>query len=384
MTKETSGRSFRSGDIDRLVATYAPIGRQHKRRRRVRTVSAACGVTLFASAGAWLATTGSPSLDQLQERLRGLLPAMPRPEESAREMQGYPEQRDFALKIERLEQQIAAIQAEKRSLESQRSAIAEQSAMLDQLLQETNGKQAGLEARASQGSQLDHEIAAIAAQRQALEQRWTQFEAQGELLAMEIVAVNAQRKELANQRQQIERQREELAELMERADRLYRRNADATEVEAIQEPAPEATEASTFSTYTNNSLVVNNRELDTMRGGFRVGNGVDVSFGFAQTGSVNGVEQFTNSFSVKSLASGFQNSDMSNMNSVLLQNGGGNFVSAGVLDSLSESFGSIVQNTLDNQVISTTTIMDISLQNVPGSLQGMYGEQALTDSLGSF
>jgi len=111
---------------------------------------------------------------------------------------------------------------------------------------------------------------------------------------------------------------------------------------------------------------------------------MDISFGFSQTGSINGVDQFSNSFSIDSVASGFDDVDMSNMNSVVLQNGSGNFVSSSVLESLSDGFGNIIQNSLDDQVISTITTFDISLQNTPGTLQGMAGEMALMDTLGSF
>jgi len=121
-----------------------------------------------------------------------------------------------------------------------------------------------------------------------------------------------------------------------------------------------------------------------MRGGFSTGEGFDVSFGFAQTGSLNGVDQYTNSFKIDSMASGLADVDFSNMNSVLLQNGSGNFVSSGVLDSLSDSFGTVIQNTLDDQLISTTTVYDIDLHNVSDAIQGIYGEQAIIDSLSGY
>lgn len=193
--------------------------------------------------------------------------------------------------------------------------------------------------------------------------------------------MNAQRKELESQRQQIDRQQNELAEMLERADGLYRRNTKSDSTETNEETTTAAADEESY-TYTNNSLVVDNSELDGMRGGFSIGEGLDVSFGFEQTGSIDGVEQFSNSFTIDSVASGLDNVDMSNMNSVLLQNGTGNFVSASVLDSLSDSFGNIIQNTLDDQLISTTTIFDITLHNVPGTLQGLSAEQALMDSLG--
>ncbi|MBT8098312.1 MAG: hypothetical protein KJO82_01110, partial [Gammaproteobacteria bacterium] len=251
------------------------------------------------------------------------------------------------------------------------------------LLDAADTEQKHLKQRQDVGSQLDQEITAIAAQRKALEQRWAQFEAQGELLTMEIVAVNAQRKELEAQRLQIDRQQQVLDAMLERAHSLYRRNPESANPDPAQDARTRAIQDEDF-VYTENSLMVDNSQLDEMRGGFSIGDGLDVSFGFSQVGAVNGVEQFSNSFSVDSMSSGFSNVDMSNMNSVILQNGTGNFVSASVIDSLADSFGNIIQNTLNDQVISTTTTFDISLHNMPGTLQGLAGEQALQDSLGAF
>ena len=300
------------------------------------------------------------------------------------------ERTEFAGRLAELEHQIGGVKGQKQELELQLAEIREQGQRLALLLDEMDDAQQGLEVKQQHGSQLDEEIEAMAAQRDALARRWEQFEAQGQLLAMEIMAVNAQRKELESQRLMIDRQQRELAELLERAEGLYRRAAGSVDEKLTPEATSTATGSEPF-TYTYNSLVadandlvVDNGQLDQMRGGFSIGDGLDVSFGFTQTGAVNGVEQFSNSFSIDSMASGVDGVDMSNMNSVVLQNGSGNFVGPDVLDSLASSFGSIIQNTLDDQVISTTTIYDISLHNVPGTLQGLSGEQALMDSLGSF
>ncbi len=293
------------------------------------------------------------------------------------------ERAEITARIDDLESRLAAIQVRELDLEAQRAEFEQQSQRLASLLDATDSDQLDLQREKRQGSQLDEEIAAISAQRKALEARWDQFEAQGELLAMEIMAVNAQRKELEAQRRQIDRQRQELADLLERANGLYRSGTRSAGGDSAEDARTAAAEEGSFI-QTPNSLMVANSELDSMRGGFSIGEGLDVSFGFAQTGAVNGVEQFHNNFTIDSVGSGFDNIDMSNMNSVLLQNGDGNFVSTSVLDSLADSFGNIIQNTLDDQVISTTTIYDISLHNVPGAMQGLSGEQALMDSLGAF
>jgi len=293
------------------------------------------------------------------------------------------EKAQISAKFAELERQIDSVKTQKQDLESQRLRIDEQSEALAKLLNDVGSQQTDLEKRQQQGSQLDKEIAAIAAQRKALAERWSQFEAQGELLAMEIVAVNAQRKELEAQRQKIARQQQELAKLLEMAEKLYLLNAKT----AASQPGldSDATDVSDNTIdYTEDSLMVDNGELAEMRGGYRTGEGFDVSFGLTQTGSLNGVQQFSNSLTIDSMASGFSEKDVSDAGIVLLQNGSGNFVSSGVLDSLSDGFGSVIQNTLDDQHISTTTIYDFDLHNVSDAMEGIYGEQALIDSLSRY
>lgn len=383
MTTATSNQDSRALQLDRLVATYAQLGAQQKRRQKKRTALRIGRSVAIASAGLLLSIA---AVSLLQDLGSISAPGWATMRQSDVD-QIIHDRAEFTTKIARLEQQISSIQSQKRALELQRAEFMEQSALLAQMLEEAGSKQTDLEVQQQQGSQLDQEIAAISAQRKALEKRWEQFEAQGELLAMEIIAVNAQRKELESQRHQIDRQRLELAEMLERAQDLYRSNSSKASTagnEGTLDTTAAVADEDVFSTYTYDTLVVDTSELDSMRGGFSVGEGLDVSFGFTQTGSVNGVEQFSNSFTIDSVGSGLDNVDMSNMNSVLLQNGSGNIVSSGVLDSLSDTFGNVIQNTLDDQVISTTTVFDISLQNVSGTLQGLHGEQALIDSLGSF
>ena len=377
-TGESYPRSERAAKFDELVATYASRGARQRRQRSIRRVSVACGLATVIASGAILSmsdlgfTTVFTGDDSASE-MKNLAEATRLAEEKSR----------FVAKIAELEGQIELVKAQKQDLENQQVKFAEQSEALARLLNDVGSEQADLEKRQQHGSQLDQEIAAIAAQRKALEQRWTQFEAQGELLAMEIVAVNAQRKELESQRQQIDRQQRELAELLQRAEELYPHNARSADADSAQDSNTTAVNDDTL-VHNDDLLMVDNRKLDSMRGGFSTGEGFDVSFGFAQTGSLNGVDQYTNSFKIDSMASGLADVDFSNMNSVLLQNGSGNFVSSGVLDSLSDSFGTVIQNTLDDQLISTTTVYDIDLHNVSDAIQGIYGEQAIIDSLSGY
>lgn len=333
----------KNAQIDQLVARYAPLGARRKRRRRLRRASAAAGLMAGVAMAGWVYSVDVTMPD------------------------GF---RLTAAESER-------IGAERAALDRDRVAFA---AKLAELEQQIAAGQSALELRRDHGSQLDREIAAIAAQRKTLEERWGQFEAQGKRLATEIVAVSAQRKELEAQRRQIDRQQAQLAELLDRIDSTYRRIARDAETAARVQPIPEPAEQTSIVAAAG-SPVVGQGNLDDMRGGFTIGDKLDISFGFSQTGSINGVQQYTNHFTIDSMASDFTDVDFSNASTYVLQNGAGNFISGNVLDMAADTFGSIIQNTLDDQVISTTTTYDIGLHNMPGTLQGMQGEQALLDSL---
>ena len=373
-------------DLDTLVATYAPLGALQRRSQRRRHAALAGGCAALAAA---IAVVGYSYVSVL-DGINALRPASTT-DVTRDDIERLADDRaEFVARLTELERQIAGVQGQRHDLELQHGEIRRQSARVALLLEELDQDRQQAGAGQHHSARLDEELRAMAAQRDALAERWAQFEAQGELLAMEIMAVNAQRQELESQRRQIDQQQRELAELLDRAEGLYRRASGSIGAE----PTPEATSTQADSdayTYTYNSLVADaneliteNGQLDQMRGGFSIGDGLDISFGFTQTGAINGVEQYNNNFSVNSVASGFDNVDMTNMGAVLIQNGPGNFVSPDVLDSMANSFGSIIQNSLDDQVISTTTIYDISLHNVPGTLQGLSGEQALMDSLGSY
>ena len=386
MATSATDASLGALKLDALVATYAPIGvqkRQQARRRRgllaaagiastaVLTLLVAVDVSLPGGVTSWFAAPGaSLSADELQ-RLRD-------------------EQSLFASRLADLEQGIVEAREQKRLLELRQAELGEQSQRVALLLDQFDSAQTAAPVSQQPDSRLDRELAAMAEQREKLAARWAHFEAQGELLAMEITAVNVQRKELEAQRRQIDRQQRALAELLDRAEGLYRRAAGSVHEPVQVEPTTATTEATAY-TYTYNSLVADandmvadDGQLDRMRGGFSIGEGLDISFGFTQTGAINGVEQFNNHFTINSVGRGMDNVDLSNMNPVIVQNGTGNFVSPDVLDSMATSFGSIIQNTLDNQEITTTTTYDIALHNVPGTLQGLAGEQALLDSLSSY
>ncbi|NOR71528.1 MAG: hypothetical protein GQ532_17890 [Methylomarinum sp.] len=90
-------------------------------------------------------------------------------------------------------------------------------------------------------------------------------------------------------------------------------------------------------------------ELDALRGGFALANGVIIDFSFEKQVFQNGVESFSSYFEIPT-------------NISLVQNGALNFVS-GFSSSL---LTSIIQNNLDNQIIRTINTINIDISNLSG------------------
>ena len=151
-------RTHRAKKIDELVAVYASRGAQQRRQRFVRRASFAGGLALVVAGTAIVsmseirfttglaasdAATGSFSLADANQLAR--------------------EKAQIASKFAELERQIEAVKTQKQALESQQVKIVEQSEALAALLDDVGSQQTDLEKRRQQGSQLDQEIAAIAA-----------------------------------------------------------------------------------------------------------------------------------------------------------------------------------------------------------------------------
>lgn len=128
-------------------------------------------------------------------------------------------------------------------------------------------------------------------------------------------------------------------------------------------------------------MTVSDQTLDHMRGGFDPGNGLLVSFGITRATYINGslVTQTTLDFShindLTPVQAAQLNKQMASLN--LVQNGPGNTVQAqqgGV------NFGTIIQNTLDNQHIVNQTIINAS-SNSAGMIKSLNTLSTLQDSL---
>ena len=87
-------------------------------------------------------------------------------------------------------------------------------------------------------------------------------------------------------------------------------------------------------------------ELDSLRGGFSLGNGVIIDISFEKIIFKNGVKSFSSFFEFPK-------------NIPLVQNGALNFAT-----DFSNTINSIIQNNLDNQVIRTVNTINIDVSNL--------------------
>jgi hypothetical protein len=109
-------------------------------------------------------------------------------------------------------------------------------------------------------------------------------------------------------------------------------------------------------------LTVSNQRLDNMRGGFDLGLGLLVSFGITRATYIN--QELVTSMTLQlgdiSKLTALQAQRLSqqiNLPSQVIQNGGGNLVESGAMNL---PLGTYLQNTLNNQVLRTQTVIDIN------------------------
>jgi hypothetical protein len=128
-------------------------------------------------------------------------------------------------------------------------------------------------------------------------------------------------------------------------------------------------------------MTVSDQTLDHMRGGFDPGNGLLVSFGISRAVYINGnlVTQTTLDFGHLTDLTPAQatqlNKQLASLN--LVQNGPGNTVQP---QQGGANFGTIIQNTLDNQHIVNQTVINAS-SNSAGMVKNINTLSTLRDSL---
>ncbi|MGI4937746.1 MAG: hypothetical protein ACRYF5_13525 [Janthinobacterium lividum] len=130
-------------------------------------------------------------------------------------------------------------------------------------------------------------------------------------------------------------------------------------------------------------LAASDSKLDGLRGGFDGGNGLQVSFGITRVAYINGALATTNSLTIADVGkitadqAAQLNKQAGGIN--VVQNGPNNQYLGNPSGSLP---GTVIQNTLNNQTITTKTVIDASA-NSAGILRNMNLQRTLNDAVGS-
>jgi hypothetical protein len=282
------------------------------------------------------------------------------------------------------------------ALEAESSGIREQTARLEAALARVDAERQILLAAAESDQDSELEVASIEERERGLEEQREQFAAKQTEVSSELDLLSRRRNELEERRIALEAQRRELEALLNDAGRgassaapVMAESADGqpsgafvpTSASPSQDEAagseddpfvmPDFSVASTISPDT----------LGNIRGGIRLGDGMDVSIGLTRSATVNGIEQVTNTLTLDGLNRSIGSMATEGFAPVIIQSGPGNVIDSSFLDGIPGFSGTIIQNTLDDQVIDTTTIFDVSITDVSSAMDGMAAGQALRDSL---
>ncbi len=405
-----------SADLDALVARYAPIGRRLRRQRLAGRITGALLVPILGIAGfqAWQtgstplrtvldaptvspqATDSAARIEQALAEFRKLKASVTASVEAqtsalstqraelARQSERFQQQSSLLVQqITEINSQREALAAQSRQFDVQRSLLAEAMAKVDAQRRQIETRQASA---GQQAPSLDRQLAEIARQRQSLEQQQEQFQDQSQLVALEIGRINAQRLEIERQRKAIEEQRAQIQGLLNQINevglnRLRQKVHGAPDQDPADVSVARASGTQRSSAPLATLAAVDTGVLGEMRGGIDAGQDFSVSVGITRSGSVNGIEQFSSTMYLEDLTRTTGAGLHQQMDPVVLQSGAGNLITLDTVNGLSPNVTTIIQNTLDNQVISTQTIMDISLQNVSTVVQGLSSAAIVSESL---
>lgn len=134
-------------------------------------------------------------------------------------------------------------------------------------------------------------------------------------------------------------------------------------------------------------LAVSHRQLDTLRGGFNLGDGLMVSFGISRVAYINEqlVASTTLQFGDITRLSAQQAARLGQqlmLQPQIVQNGPGNALQEGAVSS---PLATVVQNTLSDQLVRTQTVINVSSNGLSAlrnmNLQATI-QSALTNALG--
>ncbi len=372
-------RTLRTGpiDVDQIVANYTALGRAQRRKlaKRRWTRAGATTAIVVGAALVWLGGAHTSLLDRSRESTIGALQSMVRTEieklDAARAELKVERER-FVAKSAELQAELTAFASRHAELESQQSDLSAQSAELRAALGKVDAEREALVAAQSRGPAVERELLAIGEQRHALEQQWQSFTDQGKQLSTELEALERQRDALEAERASMERQRRDLETLLDSAAAGPRAASD-NQIERL--PLPRSKEEPLFAT------AVDADHLGNMRAGLQLPNGMNVAIGLTRTATINGEEQPGSSLRIDDLTRGIDPAALGTMRPLVIQNGDRNLLGPELLNAGAFGLGTIIQNTRDNQDIRTSTIYDVSIEDVSRTLRDMAASQALSDSL---
>ncbi|HZF29948.1 MAG TPA: hypothetical protein VE907_12565 [Gammaproteobacteria bacterium] len=364
----------REPDVDQLVAAYSALGRRRRaRRRRKRHLAAALLVGLLLAMAAWVwlvwpafATFGSRDTAALEQLRNGVAAALA--ELGAARSELAAERTWQASASRELEVRLRAVEERYASFESRQTELGAQSARLADGLAKLDSERALLLAAHERGASSERALSQIAGERRALEERRQKSAAEDLHLRDQLDSLGQERRSLESQHDLID---------------AKRRASDAELEQRGTGPAPAPDPTSALFEPGNVPLAavaIDAARLGDMRGGVLLGGGVNVAIGLTRSVTLNGEQQYASTLRIDDLGAAVDPAALANVGQLLIQNGPGNSVSNGFLDSWT-GFGTIVQNSLDGQHIDATTVLDISIQNVATAIDGLAASRAVSDAL---
>lgn len=416
-------------NIDQIVASYAAIGRLHQRKRRNYAGIALVALPLLGFLTFQIVTREIRTIDSDQSAAGAPSVELETfKDQLLTEIQTINAQRnEFERDREKLLQQSTLLENElsdmverRELLQSQNDEIAAERNRIAEAFAELESKKSEIEKRKAeiasedpkleiQRAELGRERNKLESERNKLESLRAKFAEESSLLEGEIKAINRERTELAAQRMVVQQRREELQKLIEKSRDLEPADADningernasnpegpvrkqddlAEEKNVADRPYTGSdisisahAESATVFTSPIDLPYVEAYELENMRGGFDLGDGMEISIGLTRSASINGEEQYSNYINLTDAMAGVPGTGASDAPVNLVQSGEGNFVSPDVLGAMTGSFATIIQNSLDNQEIALKNVYDISVQNVSDVVFDASATKAIHDAI---